>query len=130
MGYAINPCAIFDFANQTTHTDTYTFDKNTYQNARNFSPAANSEYAKEYLKKNPAKPYVRNSAPKSRKAPRQATVCEKATPSAKSPRETAPPWQSSAAPERYQDHHETIRWPTSQAQITTAALNTAITQKS
>lgn len=24
MGYAINPCAIFDFANQTTHTDTYT----------------------------------------------------------------------------------------------------------
>lgn len=66
MGYAINPCAIFDFANQTTHTDTYTFDKNTYQNARNFSPAANSEYAKEYLKKNPAKPYVRNSAPKSK----------------------------------------------------------------
>ena len=36
MGYAINPCAIFDFANQTTHTDTYTFDKNTYQNARNY----------------------------------------------------------------------------------------------
>ena len=66
MGYAINPCAIFDFANQTTHTDTYTFDKNTYQNARNFSPAANSEYAKEYLKKNPAKPYVHNSAPKSK----------------------------------------------------------------
>lgn len=62
MGYAINPCAIFDFANQTTHTDTYTFDKNTYQDARNFSPAANTEYAKEYLKKNPNKPYVRNSS--------------------------------------------------------------------
>lgn len=61
MGYAINPCAIFDFANQTTHTDTYTFSKSTYQNARNFSPSANSEYAKEYLKKNPPKPYVRNS---------------------------------------------------------------------
>ncbi len=61
MGYAINPCAIFDFANQTTHTDTYTFSKSTYQNARNFSPAANSEYAKEYMKKNPPKPYVRNS---------------------------------------------------------------------
>lgn len=61
MGYAINPCAIFDFANQTTHTDTYTFSKSTYQNARNFSPAANSEYAKEYLKKNPPKPYVRNT---------------------------------------------------------------------
>ena len=62
MGYAINPCAIFDFANQTTHTDTYTFDKNTYQNARNYSPAANSEYAKQYLKDNPVKPYVRSSS--------------------------------------------------------------------
>ncbi|MDE6526894.1 MAG: peptidoglycan DD-metalloendopeptidase family protein, partial [Muribaculaceae bacterium] len=67
MGYAINPCAIFDFANQTTHTDSYTFDKDTYQNARNFSPAANSEYAKEYLKKNPVKPYVRNSSSSSSK---------------------------------------------------------------
>ncbi len=62
MGYAINTCAIFDFANQTTHTDTYTFDKNTYQNARNYSPAANSEYAKQYLKDNPVKPYVRSSS--------------------------------------------------------------------
>ncbi|MDE6135038.1 MAG: LysM peptidoglycan-binding domain-containing protein, partial [Muribaculaceae bacterium] len=62
MGYAINPCAIFDFANQTTHTDTFTFDKNTYQNARNYSPAANSEYAKAYLAKNPTKPYVRKSS--------------------------------------------------------------------
>ncbi len=57
MGYAINPCAIFDFANQTTHTDVYTFSKQTYQNARNFSPAANSEYAKEYLKNHPTKSY-------------------------------------------------------------------------
>lgn len=48
MGYPINPAAIFDFANQTTHTDTYTFDKNTYQNARNFSPEANAAYAAEY----------------------------------------------------------------------------------
>ncbi|MCH5222177.1 MAG: peptidoglycan DD-metalloendopeptidase family protein [Muribaculaceae bacterium] len=62
MGYAINPCAIFDFANQTTHTDSYTFDKNTYQNARNYSPAANSEYAKQYLKQNPTKPYARTSS--------------------------------------------------------------------
>jgi len=62
MGYAINPCAIFDFANQTTHTDLFTFDKRTYKNARNFSPAANSEYAKVYLKNNPAKPYVRTSS--------------------------------------------------------------------
>lgn len=62
MGYAINPCAIFDFANQTTHTDTYTFDKNTYQNARNFDPAANSEYARQYLRENPPRPYTRSNS--------------------------------------------------------------------
>lgn len=39
MGYAINPNAIFDFANKTTHTDTYTFSKKTYTQARNFAPA-------------------------------------------------------------------------------------------
>lgn len=38
MGYAINPSAIFDFANQTTHTDSYTFDKQTYTKARNYAP--------------------------------------------------------------------------------------------
>ncbi len=57
MGYPINPSAIFDFANQTVHTDTYTFTKKTYQQARNYDPAANSEYAKayqaEYLKNHP-----------------------------------------------------------------------------
>lgn len=39
MGYAINPSAIFDFANQTTHTDTYTFTKSTYTQPRNYAPA-------------------------------------------------------------------------------------------
>ena len=53
MGYAINPAAIFDFANQTTHTDTYTFDKSTYQNARNFSPEANAAYAAQYRATHP-----------------------------------------------------------------------------
>ena len=38
MGYAINPSAIFDFANKTVHTDTYTFSKSTYTKPRNFSP--------------------------------------------------------------------------------------------
>lgn len=38
MGYAINPAGIFDFANQTTHTDTYTFSKKTYTQARNYAP--------------------------------------------------------------------------------------------
>lgn len=39
MGYAINPSAIFDFANQTTHTDIYTFSKKTYTQPRNFAPS-------------------------------------------------------------------------------------------
>lgn len=39
MGYAINPAAIFDFANHTTHTDQYTFSKATYTKARNFAPS-------------------------------------------------------------------------------------------
>lgn len=38
MGYAINPSAIFDFENRTTHTDVYNFDKRTYTQARNYSP--------------------------------------------------------------------------------------------
>lgn len=53
MGYPINPAAIFDFANQTVHTDVYTFDKNTYQQSRNYDPAANSQYANEWRKANP-----------------------------------------------------------------------------
>lgn len=55
MGYPINPAAIFDFANQTVHTDTYTFDKLTYKRPRNFDPAANQEYAKQYLASRPAR---------------------------------------------------------------------------
>lgn len=39
MGYAINPAAIFDFVNQTTHTDTYAFSKSTYTQGRNYAPA-------------------------------------------------------------------------------------------
>lgn len=42
MGYAINPAAIFDFANHTIHTDTYTFSKKTYQQPRNFAPKSKS----------------------------------------------------------------------------------------
>ncbi len=39
MGYAINPSAIFDFNNHTTHTDTYQFSKSTYTKARNYAPS-------------------------------------------------------------------------------------------
>lgn len=71
MGYPINPMAIFDFANQTVHTDTYTFDKNTYQYPRNFDPAANVEYAKmyqqQYIKNNPnAGMYAKGKSGKSK----------------------------------------------------------------
>lgn len=45
MGYAINPAAIFDFDNKTVHTDYYTFNKSTYQDARDFSPNANKTMA-------------------------------------------------------------------------------------
>lgn len=45
MGYAINPSAIFDFNNHTTHTDSYTFTKSTYMNARDYTPDA-STYAR------------------------------------------------------------------------------------
>ncbi|MDE7343988.1 MAG: peptidoglycan DD-metalloendopeptidase family protein, partial [Muribaculaceae bacterium] len=45
MGYAINPSAIFDFANHTTHTDTYTFSKSTYTQPRNFAPSRESAKA-------------------------------------------------------------------------------------
>ena len=38
MGYAINPAAIFDFDNRTVHTDYFTFNKATYQDARDYSP--------------------------------------------------------------------------------------------
>lgn len=38
MGIAINPAAIFDFENHTTHTDEFTFNKNNYQEARDYSP--------------------------------------------------------------------------------------------
>lgn len=41
MGYAINPSAIFDFKNKCTHTDTYTFTKQTYTKARNYAPSKN-----------------------------------------------------------------------------------------
>jgi LysM repeat protein len=73
MGYAINPAAIFDFANQTTHTDYYTFDKRTYQEARNFSPAANAEYEARYKRENPIKAYTATKNGKSKESKKAVT---------------------------------------------------------
>lgn len=39
MGYAINPAAIIDFANRTTHTDSYTFNKSNYTESRSYAPS-------------------------------------------------------------------------------------------
>ena len=52
MGYAINPSAIFDFDNQTTHTDQYTFDKKTYEVGRDYSPKAQRARYASTLKSN------------------------------------------------------------------------------
>lgn len=71
MGYPINPAAIFDFANQTVHTDSYTFDKATYQNARNFDPAANRDYALKYQQKNQSN--VKATVAASKKSTSKAT---------------------------------------------------------
>ena len=62
MGTPINPAAIFDFTNQTVHTDTYTFDKDTYKKPRNFDPAANTEYARQYRATHPQKATASSSS--------------------------------------------------------------------
>ena len=46
MGYAINPEAIFDFANRCTHTDSYTFSKSTYTKSRDYAPSKRYNQAK------------------------------------------------------------------------------------
>ena len=74
MGYPINPQGIFDFANQTVHTDIYTFDKRTYQQARNYDPKSNK-----LVSQNPAQ------APKSAakaEAPKQAAAAPAPKPAA------------------------------------------------
>ncbi len=52
MGYPINPAAIFDFPNQTIHTNLYTFNKSTYKKAKNYDARANQIYANKYRKEN------------------------------------------------------------------------------
>lgn len=77
MGYAINPSAIFDFANQTVHTDEYTFDKNTFTHARDFSPAANAEHQRRYMaeqSKRPKKPAATSGKSNKNKSARSYTV--------------------------------------------------------
>lgn len=39
MGLAINPAAIVDFENMTTHKDIFAFDRNTYEKSQKYGPA-------------------------------------------------------------------------------------------
>ena len=82
MGYAINPEAIFDFANRCTHTDSYTFSKSTYTKARDYAPskrynqakksaAEDKETAKKNNKKDKEQPQVTASTKKSTKESRK-----------------------------------------------------------
>ena len=54
MGYAINPEAIFDFANRCAHTDSYTFSKSTYTKARDYAPSKRYAAAKKSVTPAPA----------------------------------------------------------------------------
>ena len=54
MGYAINPEAIFDFANRCTHTDSYTFSKANYTKARDYAPSKRYSQAKKETKETAA----------------------------------------------------------------------------
>jgi len=72
MGYPINPAAIFDFANQTVHTDQYTFTKGTYQQARNFDPAANSAHMKQFMAEH--KPSAEQIAASNKYARKSSTI--------------------------------------------------------
>lgn len=97
MGVAINPAAIIDFANATVHSDVFTFNKTTYQNARNYSPAAaqksyvkksykskkkytskanKSRYSKSYSKK-AKKSAVKSASKTSKKSKSKATASSK-----------------------------------------------------
>lgn len=82
MGYPINPAAIFDFANHTTHTDSYLFTKNTYMNARDYTPSpstyADAAPASEKSSDGRAKYYtIRSGDSLSRIAARNGTTVSK-----------------------------------------------------
>ncbi len=64
MGYAINPEAIFDFANRCTHTDSYTFSKSTYTKAREYAPSKRYASAKKSVEQPAENTSKKNSSKK------------------------------------------------------------------
>ena len=85
LGVAINPAAIIDFENATGHSDVFTFNKTTYQNSRNYSPAAaQKSYAKKsYKSKAKKSKYSKSKSKKSKKYSKSKSKKSKATASAK-----------------------------------------------
>lgn len=65
MGVAINPRAIIDFDNKTTHKDVYAFDKSSVQKAVNYAPARTKYTKAKYAKKGSKKATRRKATKKS-----------------------------------------------------------------
>ncbi len=55
LGLAINPAAIIDFENKTTHREVFTFDKNSYEKSQHYGPkkikSRSTKFAKSKSKK-------------------------------------------------------------------------------
>ena len=77
MGVAINPAAIIDFSNSTVHSDVFTFNKTTYQNARDYSPAAAQKAS--VKKSSKSKSYKKSSAKKKSKSKKKASSKKKSS---------------------------------------------------
>ena len=78
MGYAINPEAIFDFANRCTHTDSYTFSKSTYTKARDYAPSKRYAAAKKSTEK-PAEPAATSTRSSKKEQPQVTASTKKST---------------------------------------------------
>ena len=78
MGYAINPEAIFDFANRCTHTDSYTFSKSTYTKARDYAPSKRYAAAKKSNEK-PAEPASTSTRSSKKEQPQVTASTKKST---------------------------------------------------
>lgn len=74
MGYAINPAAIFDFENQTTHTDHFTFTKSNYTESRNYAPAKKTKSSTKALASSASTVKVRKGDTLSKIASRNGTT--------------------------------------------------------
>jgi len=79
MGYAINPEAIFDFANRCTHTDSYTFSKSNYTKARDYAPSKRYAAAKKSVAPAEEKETAASKSTRSSKKDNQVTASTRST---------------------------------------------------